>query len=152
MRQARVVAWLGVLLFLASLAVAEEKKPVPTYTNEDLLRVHPFRGETGVASKPAVEPQGVSSVGSRKSGRGEEYWRREAERLRDRLRPLRARADTLRRKIDERWRKAGVRPLSDPQILDWERSLKETEDQIRDLEARFEERARREGALPGWLR
>jgi hypothetical protein len=30
--------------------------------------------------------------------------------------------------------------------------LRMIEDQIRAREARFEERARREGALPGWLR
>lgn len=153
MREVRVVAWLVVLLLLAAVAMTEEKKPVPTYTNEDLLRVRPFRGETGVDSRPAVESQSASSsTDPRPKGPGEAYWRREAERLEHRLRPLRARAATLRRKIDERWRKAGVRPLTDPQILEWERSLSETEAEIRDLEARFEERARRAGAMPGWLR
>jgi hypothetical protein len=32
------------------------------------------------------------------------------------------------------------------------RRLRRYEERIRDLEDRFEERARREGALPGWLR
>jgi hypothetical protein len=132
---------------------AEEKKPVPLYTNGDLLRVRPFRDQTGAASTPAVSGVEVRTPSPAEGrGRGEAYWRREAERLADRLRPLRSRAADLRRRIDERWKLPGVRTLSDPQIQSWERTLVEVESTIRELESRLEERARREGALPGWLR
>ena len=131
---------------------ADEKQAVPLYTNEDLDRVRPYRDRTGVASVPAAVAEAPGEPAPERRGRDETYWRRAAERLADRLRPLRSRAVDLRRRIDERWGKPGVRTLSDPLLQGWERELAETQDTIRDLEARFEERARREGALPGWLR
>ncbi|HEY2945348.1 MAG TPA: hypothetical protein VGN09_23135, partial [Vicinamibacteria bacterium] len=67
-------------------ALDDEKKPVPLYTNEDLRRVSPHRDETGVSSTPAAAPA-AEPAAERGRGHGEEYWRREAERLRDRLRP-----------------------------------------------------------------
>lgn len=131
----------------------EDKPPVPLYTNEDLLRVRPLRDQTGVTSTPAVAPDPVRAPASgADKARGEGYWRREAERLSDRVRPLYARAADLKHRIDERRKKPGVRTLSDSQIQGWERDLGEVEGTIRDLESRLEERARRAGALPGWLR
>lgn len=150
----RVLSCLIVCLFLAALLAAEEKRrEVPAYTNEDLLRVSPYRDQTGVASTPAVAPSAVEpgDPWPERQGRGEGYWRREAERFEARLRPLRSRAAELRRKIEERSRKV-ARTLTDPLLLALQRSLEDVEAQIRDGESRFEERARREGALPGWLR
>lgn len=144
------------LLALAPLG-AEERKAVPLYTNEDLARVSPLRDQTGVFSAPsaAVETSpardGARARG-REGARGESYWRREAERVRQRLEPLRQRAEELRFRMQERERRPGVRLVSDPQLQGWGRSLRELEQRIRDLEGRFEDRARREGALPGWLR
>jgi hypothetical protein len=132
---------------------ADEKSAVPLYTNEDLERVRPQRDRTGVASQPAASADAPPEPAAQPAkGRGEAYWRREAERLADRLRPLRSRAADLRRRIDERWGDPKVRTLSDPRIAAWERELAETQATMRELEARLEERARREGALPGWLR
>jgi hypothetical protein len=132
---------------------AEEKEPAPLYTNADLARVRPYRDQTGVASTPAATPEPArDSAAAEKKGRGEAYWRRETERLADRVRPLRSQVTELRRRIDERWGKPGVRSLSDPRIQAWERDLAATEALIRELESRLLDRARREGALPGWLR
>jgi hypothetical protein len=145
-----VVVWLAIG---ASSGTAEERPPVPLYTNDDLERVRPFREQTGVTSQPATAAAEPSrEPASERPGRGESHWRREAERLDDRLRPLRARVTDLRRRIDERWSAPDVRTLSDPRLAAWQRDLAETEATIRELEARFEERARRAGALPGWLR
>ncbi|PYQ22962.1 MAG: hypothetical protein DMF81_10325 [Acidobacteria bacterium] len=145
--------WAG----LAAGAGSEDtdKKPVPLYTNDDLRRVSPHRDETGVNSRPAAAvPPAPAPAGTAAKGRvqGEEYWRREADRLRDRLRPLRERADDLRLAIDERRRKPRVHPYSDPHIVAWERRLRMLDDRIREAESRLEERARREGAMPGWMR
>jgi len=127
--------------------------PVPLYTNDDLLRMRAFRGQTGATSTPAVAPDPPAPRGERaRSNGGESYWRREAERLSDRVRPLRARATDLRRRIDERRLAPGVRTLSDPQLAQWERDLAGIESTIAEFESRLEERARRAGALPGWLR
>jgi hypothetical protein len=130
----------------------EEKPPVPLYTNEDLRRVRPLRAQTGVLSTPAVAPDPPAPAGAADKSREERYWRGEAERLADRLRPLHARAADLKRRIEERRSKPGVRTLSDPQIRGWERDVDEVVATVRQLESRLEERARRAGALPGWLR
>jgi hypothetical protein len=127
--------------------------PARVYTNEDLDRVSPFKGETGVTSQPAVAPDAVRPAAPRETrGADEARWRQEAERLRERLVPMRHRIEDLRLRIDQRRGKPGVLPYSDPQIVSWERDLKRWEERAHDMEDRFLERARRAGALPGWLR
>ena len=128
----------------------EKKKPVPLYTNEDLRRVAPYRDETGVNSTAAVAPPEAAPPGGREHG--EQYWRREADRLRDRLRPLRERAAEIRFKIEDRRRQPRVPVYGDPQIVALKRRLRVVEERIREAESRLEERARRERALPGWIR
>jgi hypothetical protein len=159
--------WGLVFLALPVCLAAEEKKPVRVYTNEDLERVAPFRDQTGVNSVPAVAPAKASETeekgtksgrakqdrgSAESSGRGKDYWRREADKVRDRVRALQERAAGLRQRIDERRRKPKVFPYSDPQIRTWSQRVDEIEAQIRQMEARLEERARQAGALPGWLR
>lgn len=144
---------------------AEEKPPVRVYTNEDLERVRPHRDETGVASQPAFPPtttsagdgatgrrRGRAQTGARGAARGEEYWRAAAERLREKLQPARDRAADLREKIEERRRQPGVRPYTDPRIVADQRRLETLERRIREAESNFEDRARRLGVLPGWIR
>lgn len=131
------------------------KKPVPTYTNADLERYHALRGQTGVDSVPAVAREDHTSSSGRtkdESKAREAYWRREADRLRERLRRDRDRAEDLRLAIDERWHQPGVHPVTDPRLAALHRELSRIEKRIQDAESRFEERARRAGALPGWLR
>ncbi|HUL79076.1 MAG TPA: hypothetical protein VL691_17550 [Vicinamibacteria bacterium] len=138
------------------------RPPVRVYTNADLERVRPFRDETGVSSVPAAPPAGRptrSSGGERPRAHGEEYWRHEAERVRERLRAMEAQATALRAQIAERdddWshlRTRGRRSSSvgtsvgslRARLLALEHRMRATEDDL-------SERARREGALPGWLR
>jgi hypothetical protein len=101
------------------------------------------------APSPPTEKSGVSDA---RTGHGEAYWRREAERLRDRLHRLREHVNDLRGQIEERRRAPGVRPYSDPRIESWQRRIVGMEGRIREAEDRLHERARREGAMPGWLR
>lgn len=143
-------ALFGMLLALAA-DEAPRKRPAPLYTNADLDRVRPFRDQTGVASTPAARRE-QPEPGADDRRKREGHWRREAERLADRLRPLRQRAAQLRRQIEERRMLPGVRTLSDPKLGSWLVGLADLEATIHELESRFEERARREGALPGWLR
>jgi hypothetical protein len=150
-------------LSLDARAGSEEKKPARVYTNEDLEAVKPYREETGVASTPAVletERAGTSRQNLGRDGAAagkerrsaEETWRAAAERLREKLQGPRDRADDLRRKIEERRRQPGVLPYSDPQIVAAQRRLELIERRIREAESNFEDRARRNGALPGWIR
>lgn len=143
------------LLAALPCAAGDERRPVPVYTNEDLARVAPFRGETGVLSQPAIPTRptpGARGADRPSRGRGEDHWRREADRVRDTLRPLLKRAASLRRQIHERWKLPGVAPLTDPKLVEWRRELQEVEAEVRDHQERLEERARKDGALPGWLR
>jgi len=142
-------------------ASATGRPPVRVYTNEDLERVHPWRNETGVASVPAVPPslrEALPEPSSRKGARGEDYWRREAARVRDRVRALEAQAAAVRATIAEREEESRLltrrrRSASSGTSESTLRTrLDGLERRARQLQADLEDRARREGALPGWLR
>jgi hypothetical protein len=149
-------------------------QPSPTpqarlYTNEDLDRIHPYAGQTGGGSSPAsaaaADPEAdPDPLGG--AARGESYWRAEAARVRVQVRTLEERAARLRSRIAEReerirreqqnevfgrrTRGAGSKPAGDSSSL--RASLTAVERQIRRIEDDLEERARRDSALPGWLR
>jgi hypothetical protein len=133
---------------------------VRRYTNEDLDRVHPCRSQTGVASVPASTPDRRRArsrpVGSPRV-RGEDYWRKEAARVRERVAGLQAQAEEVRADIADlesrqretvlgrsRGGRSSGRRLQ-ARLAGIERRIRLIEDELRD-------RARREGALPGWLR
>jgi hypothetical protein len=150
-------------------APPKERPPARVYTNADLDRVRPFRDETGVSSVPAVAPEaqapGARSLERRGSalvdahGRGEDYWRREAERVRDRLRAMETQADELRLRIAERTEEArgqltrGRRGASgEGSAATLRGRLASLERRMREMELDLSERARHARALPGWLR
>jgi hypothetical protein len=143
----------------APSASGAEKKAVPTYTNEDLDRVRPYRDQIGGASKPAVRPGGAEARAKpAASGRSEEKWRQEAARVRTRVAALQEQARKLREQIDRAKEKRGSASGRSGQRARWEvedareKRVREIEAQARDVQAELEDRARREGALPGWLR
>lgn len=146
-------------------AGTEEKKAVPLYTNEDLDRMSPYRGQTGVLSEStAVGGASVPSSEPR-APEGEDYWRREAARVRERVRTLEERAEKIRRELREArsapspaW-SSRPRRASDPslaareaRLAAREARLAAIEQQVRELESELADRARRARALPGWLR
>jgi hypothetical protein len=138
----------GVALVVCSLCLsarADEKKPVPVYTNADLERVRPYRDDTGVASRPAVASVPTAEAESRPTGRGEAYWRREAARVRQRL-------EALAEQEEARRQRPGVRSFTDPQVVRWQARIQGLQARRRALEEALLDRARRDGALPGWLR
>jgi hypothetical protein len=141
--------------------------PAHVYTNDDLERVRPFRDELGARSVPAVPPGAGEAArsGSRRgvserSERGEAYWRREADKVRERVRRLEDERDTLRARLaehrnDERHvlrRSRSARPSGTQSEQALEARIALIERRMRDLEEDLAERARRAGALPGWLR
>jgi hypothetical protein len=161
---------LSAVLAVSARSADEEPSPPPRppvrlYTNEDLERVHPFRDQTGVRSVPAVAPDdetGPAPV-ERRRGRGEGYWRREAARVRERVASLTARAADLRAEVaakaDEASHVLGGRgrrssaSLSGPgSLVRLQARLLALEKRIREAEDDLADRARRDGALPGWLR
>jgi hypothetical protein len=146
---------LAVTCASATGLLGSEKEPVRTYTNADLDRIAPQRGETGVLSKPAPAPAAAATPRSSGPRHDEAYWRQQADHLHDRIRSLRQRADEIRFKLANPPRPPQGRKVtatvSDPTPA-LKAHLIAIEDEIRDREDRFYERARREGALPGWLR
>ena len=163
------------LVFAASVCAAAADEAVQTpvrrrarvYTNADLERVHPFAAQTGADSVPAA-PADAQPVAERERerepatrGRGEDYWRREAAAVRERLRDLEERAAGLRTRIAERERAPrdetvyGSRKRSSPQstsVSSLLASLSALERRMQRTKEDLEDRARRDGALPGWLR
>jgi hypothetical protein len=156
---------LACALALAGLpAIGEEGKPARLYTNEDLDRIAPRRGETGALSRPGPSP--APRAAARESGetagastKGEAYWRREASRVRTQVRTLEEQASRVREQIE----RAANRPSTGKNRQgrpreSWaaednrSRRLREIEARARELESNLEDRARREGAPPGWLR
>lgn len=138
------------------------RPPVRLYTNEDLDRVRPFRDETGVRSVPAVAPDDRPAPAEKRRGRGEDYWRREAARVRERVRTMEAQASELRAEIAEQAEEAshvlGRRRGSSASLSGSGSStrlrakLASLERRMREVEEELADRARRDGALPGWLR
>jgi hypothetical protein len=121
--------------------------------------VAPCRGETGVLSRPEVRSEAVTRAEGREpKERDEAYWRREADRLRARLRPLKRRADELRLRLQEARVDPGKKKLrsgrgsggGSTEALS--QRLEAVEAEIREREDELYERARRERVLPGWLR
>lgn len=155
---------LGLLSLVCPARGSEQADPpqaqsaARVYTNEDLDRVHPLRDETGVASVPAASPDAAPpEPRSRSRGRGEEYWRREAARVRDRVLALETQAATLRARIaDLGWERGHVSRRGTATTAAPEARLRSRlaglERRMRQLEDDLQERARRERALPGWLR
>ena len=155
---------LSAILCVPAGASDEAKRPTPRlYTNEDLERVHPFRDQTGVASVPAeatpeAEARPVGEESTRR--RGEDYWRREAVRVRDRVQTLEVQATGLRAQIAERAEEASRVALGRRRSSKGGSTSEATlrvklaalERRMRQLEDDLADRARREGALPGWLR
>jgi hypothetical protein len=169
------VKTLVVCLAVLSSAVwlAADEKPVRTYTNDDLNRVSRYRDETGATSSPAVAPDTYHPARPAPGRHDEAYWRRETLKVQEQVRTLRHKAATLRLQIDEARRQAmegsrsgggrgrgaggsssrgrssqGAR--TSPEALQARLDLVESE--IRERQSALEDRARREGALPGWLR
>jgi hypothetical protein len=157
-----------VLLDFCCMSASEptSSRSVPLYTEEDLKRVHPYSGETGVLSVPAVAPSPTRPASPTISKRGrvepedvaqENYWRRESARHRQKLMRLQQTAFALRRQLDERQhereREFGSRKRAGgPSLASLQGRLDEIEAEIQAAETAFEERSRRAGALPGWLR
>jgi hypothetical protein len=148
-----------VVLALGTAGAAEEKKTVPVYTNDDLDRMAPLRDQTGVNSSGAVVTRRGPPArgGNDAAGKTEAYWRREAEKLRVRQQRARDRIETLRSKMaavqaQSGPRSAETRARGSAQVEVWVGQIATLEARLREEDARFADRARQAGALPGWVR
>jgi hypothetical protein len=150
-----------VLASCALLRAADDAKGgARSYTNEDLERYAHLRTEepADVADDGPAPGRSRSRRAPRERAaaasttRGEAYWRREADRTNEVVGRLRDQSADLAEKVADLRREPGVLPYSDPRIVRLEARRRVLEERARDAESRLEERARRAGALPGWLR
>jgi hypothetical protein len=140
--------------------------PKRVFTNADLERMAACRYQTGVLS--AVSGAVPESPGPTRSARGskpesptsasaqrdeaEAEWRAQWRSVDQKVRKLRLEARELRQEAGESPRDPKKRVVGrrSPSLLIARAQSLET--QAREIEDEFEERARREGALPGWIR
>jgi hypothetical protein len=155
---------LRLLLLAAGAAPPEEKKPVPLYTNEDLDRISPHRDETSQLPGDRTRRRRRRHAGPTTDAPDRKPMAhagrppaRPPQRARERIDDLRARiaekeAKAAGESLGSRSRRGRSPASSDASLEAMRRQLAAMEARVRDEETRFEERARREGALPGWLR
>lgn len=155
---------------LSPAASADEpRRPTPSYTDADLARYAATR-------PPAAKPEAAATPdrpepGQRgrraRAGAGddldreasqrasdERYWRREAEQARERARKHEDQAATLEAQVVEQRQSRRARSSGGaaPQVASLERRARLARERAREILDAFEERARRAGALPGWIR
>lgn len=159
--------------YLAAVALASppSRCPLPeranaahrVFTNADLELMTACRYETGALSEPGVNhpaapsrkgPSARSAPNPAAAGSRdlEADWRARWRAVDQKVRRLRRDADELRQEAAEAPRDAKKRQTGrrSPSLL--LRRAQRLEAEAKELDDEFQERARREGALPGWLR
>jgi len=145
-----------------SLPQAPRSEP-RVFTNADLERMAACRYQTGAqseagartpesAARPARRPKESAASTGPDADATEADWRARWRSVDQKARKLRQEARELRQEAGEAPRDPKKQPAgrrSPSLLISRARSL---EAEARELEDEFQEKARREGALPGWLR
>jgi hypothetical protein len=136
----------------AALSDSERGGALKAYDDEDLERYRREREPPKVKVRPRV--RAVLDLDGRDLAKKRAHWRREAEKHRRELDRLDAGIRKLEWRLSERLsrRRAGERLKEDPAIAMLEDSLESLRAQRHRIDEEFRERARKAGALPGWLR
>jgi hypothetical protein len=155
------IAALSLASPLQSCSLHSEPQPEPrVFTNADLERMAACRYQTGAQSEPRSDPpervrpapRNAKPPSRAERDPSEADWRAQWRSVDQKARRLRREARELRQEAGEAPRdpkKKAVGRRSPSLLLARARSL---EDEAKELEDEFQERARRAGALPGWLR
>ena len=159
-----IVCFLSVLVIARDLATAARKerarrgavtmtrqgKTTPAYTNSELAPYHRELSETISTPTRRKSPR----IPPRDMAKEQAYWRKEYQKHEKELARLDARIRRLEWRLADR--RARIRPgerlQSEPAIRALEETLEAMHKERRDLIDRFQERGRKAGALPGWLR
>ncbi len=145
-----------------SLPPSSRKEP-RVYTNADLDRMAACRYQTGAQSEVGAPAPETAARSAPRAGRaspskesdpsaGAADWRARWRSVDQKARKLRREARELRQEAAEAPRDPKKQPTGrrSPSLLI--SRAKRLEAESRELEDEFQERARRQGALPGWLR
>ncbi len=128
-------------------------RPARSFRNDDLERYRRRRApqSTSVAL-PAASPPAAAPP--RDVARERVYWRKEAQQHEREVAKVEASLRRLEWRLNEKRSKRRSREwlTEDPTIALLEDSIRSLTEERDRLQERFRERARKEGALPGWLR
>lgn len=131
-----------------SLSTGSRNNRARTYTDADLEAYRRLRNSSAEPPRPAARPV----TPSRDLTRERAHWQMEKENHDREL----ARLDAAIRKLDwrlgERKTKRRLSPRDDPALQVLQESLEALRHDRARLIERFQEKARKAGALPGWLR
>ena len=126
-------------------------KPARTFGDDDLERYRRGRAPDSPSAavstpRPAAPPRDLT--------RERVYWRKEAHQHEREVAKLAANLRRLEWRLNEKRSRRRSRDwlTEDPAIGLLEDSIRSLTEERRRLEERFRDRARKEGALPGWLR
>ena len=132
---------------------AHAGRPVRCFGEEDLERYRRERAPDSLAV--TIPPAPPPSLGApRDLTRERVLWRKEAQQHQRELAKLDASLRRLQWRLNEKRAKRRGRDwlTEDPSIDLLEDSIRSLTEERKHLEERFRERARRDGALPGWIR
>ena len=126
-------------------------KPVRSFGDDDLER---YRRRRAPESPPAAVSTPRSLDPQRDLTRERVYWRKEAHQHEREVARIEASLRRLEWRLNEKRSRRRSREwlTEDPTIGLLEDSIGALTEERRRLEERFRERARKEGALPGWIR
>jgi hypothetical protein len=132
---------------------------VPQEYRASATAVEPDASRVSVGSQPAGAGNPKTAVSDHKDkyGRGEEYWRKRADKLRRELRTYQDEYDLLAKKEkDDEGKPRKLTSKKKKSLTSREKKMAQLEKKIthtrRELESTLPEEARRADAYPGWLR
>jgi len=127
-------------------------KPARAFDDDDLERYRRARApETASAAPPTAPPPAAAP---RDLTREKVHWRKESQRHEREVARVEASLRRLEWRLNEKRSRRRSRDwlTEDPAIGLLEDSIRALTEERQRLEERFRERARKEGALPGWIR
>lgn len=127
-------------------------KPAPAFGDDDLER---YRRERGPENAPSVSDAAPPPAPvARDLAREKTRWRKEAQQHEREVAKIDASLRRLEWRLNEKRSRRRNREwlTEDPAIGLLEDSIRSLNEERERLEERFRERARKEGAFPGWLR
>ena len=132
---------------------AHAGKPARSFSDDDLERYRRRgRAPDAVPTTPTAAPPPVAAP--RDLTRERVHWRKEAQQHQREVAKIEANLRRLEWRLNEKRSQRRSRQwlTEDPTIGLLEDSIRALSEQRRRLEEKFRERARKEGALPGWVR
>ena len=131
---------------------AHAGKPARSFSDDDLERYRRGRAPDSVPTTPTAAPPPVAAP--RDLTRERVYWRKEAQQHQREVAKIEAKLRRLEWRLNEKRSRRRSREwlTEDAAIGLLEDSIRALSEERRRLEEGFRERARKEGALPGWVR